>query len=192
MWPLPQTNGKYLLPFPTDVPKWKLYCQHLQENAYEAGRAPAEFQTRKEREIPKWMRLTNLSGKSGGCTVTKWVSGGTIFYRRARQPHHVSCSFKWHRASILKPLTQQGLEGCSGVDAVLGQNPSLALETLTFPAVPGQFRSRSIELFGQFNGQKCVDAVGDRRQCVPTEICEDPEDDCKNDFRCHTGNSPVA
>lgn len=78
------------------------------------------------------------------------------------------------------------------MDAVLDQNPFLALETLTFPAVPGQFRSRSIELFGQFNGQKCVDAVGDRRQCVPTETCKDPEDDCENDFRCHTGNSPVA
>ena len=77
------------------------------------------------------------------------------------------------------------------MDAVLDQKPFLALEMLAFPAVSVQFRSRSIEIFGQFNGRKCADAVGDRRQCVPTEACEDPEDECGNDFQCGTGNPPL-
>ena len=60
-----------------------------------------------------------------------------------------------------------------------------------FPAGFVQFRSRNIEAFGQFKGQKCVDAVGDRRLCEPTEPCRDLEEDCGNEFKCGTGNACI-
>ena len=98
------------------------------------------------------------------------------------------------RASILTLLTQLGLEGYSAVNAVLDNYPFSAIEILIFPACFAQFRSRSIEIFGQYKGQKCVDSVGDRRQCEPTEACVDVEEDCGNDFKCGTGNpcAPLA
>ncbi|XP_045857158.1 complement component C9 [Meles meles] len=55
------------------------------------------------------------------------------------------------------------------------------------PCLRLKFRSRNIEIFGQYNGQKCIEAVGDRQLCEPTEPCEDEEEDCGADFKCGTG-----
>ncbi|XP_051826989.1 complement component C9 [Antechinus flavipes] len=54
------------------------------------------------------------------------------------------------------------------------------------PCQKEMYRSRTIEVFGQFGGKRCLQSLGDRRSCESSSICRE-EDDCGNDFKCETG-----
>lgn len=56
------------------------------------------------------------------------------------------------------------------------------------PCAKERFRSRSVLRFGQFGGRPCLEALGDRRKCVPDSPCPEEELDCGNDFKCENGH----
>ncbi|KAF4073127.1 hypothetical protein AMELA_G00255270 [Ameiurus melas] len=57
------------------------------------------------------------------------------------------------------------------------------------PCTKTMHRSRGIELFGQFGGQKCIEPIGEKKPCQPTTQCvEDPLPVCTtNEFLCESG-----
>ncbi|XP_066474319.1 complement component C9 [Tiliqua scincoides] len=56
------------------------------------------------------------------------------------------------------------------------------------PCAKERFRSRSVLRFGQFGGRPCLEALGDRRKCVPDTPCPEEDLDCGNDFKCENGH----
>ncbi|KAK3527267.1 hypothetical protein QTP86_018615 [Hemibagrus guttatus] len=57
------------------------------------------------------------------------------------------------------------------------------------PCTKTKHRSRGIERFGQFGGQRCIEPIGQNAVCIPTTQCvEDPPPVCsRNEFLCETG-----
>ncbi|XP_026067423.1 complement component C9 [Carassius auratus] len=57
------------------------------------------------------------------------------------------------------------------------------------PCTNRTHRSRSIEVFGQFKGSRCIDPIGDRKPCKPSTTCQmDPPPVCKSSqWRCESG-----
>uniref|UniRef100_A0A8C1D9X1 Complement component 9 n=1 Tax=Cyprinus carpio carpio TaxID=630221 RepID=A0A8C1D9X1_CYPCA len=57
------------------------------------------------------------------------------------------------------------------------------------PCTNRTHRSRSIEVFGQFKGYRCIDPIGERKPCKPSTKCQmDPPPVCKSSqWRCASG-----
>lgn len=51
-----------------------------------------------------------------------------------------------------------------------------------------QFKVRSILRPSQFGGQPCTEPLVTFQPCIPSKLCHIEEIDCKNKFRCDTGN----
>ncbi|XP_037609316.1 complement component C9-like isoform X1 [Sebastes umbrosus] len=58
------------------------------------------------------------------------------------------------------------------------------------PCTKIRARSRSVEVFGQFNGESCHDSVGDRQACMTDAPCElPPPPECSaSEFQCESGS----
>uniref|UniRef100_A0A3B4D296 Complement component C9 n=1 Tax=Pygocentrus nattereri TaxID=42514 RepID=A0A3B4D296_PYGNA len=57
------------------------------------------------------------------------------------------------------------------------------------PCTKTKYRSRGIEVFGQFGGQRCIESIGEKIPCVTTTECvEDPPPVCtSSQFQCESG-----
>lgn len=55
------------------------------------------------------------------------------------------------------------------------------------PCTEKKYRSRSIVMFGQFGGARCLSSLGEVQRCKADAPCEEEKNDCGNDFECETG-----
>ncbi|KAF6356657.1 complement C6 [Rhinolophus ferrumequinum] len=56
------------------------------------------------------------------------------------------------------------------------------------PCVEKQFKVRNILRPSQFGGQPCTEPLVTFQPCIPSKLCNIEEVDCKNKFRCDSGN----
>ncbi|XP_062844584.1 complement component C9 [Trichomycterus rosablanca] len=57
------------------------------------------------------------------------------------------------------------------------------------PCSKTMHRSRGIEVFGQFGGQRCIEPIGDKKLCIPKTECEEasPPVCSASEFQCDSG-----
>lgn len=95
-------------------------------------------------------------------------------------------------------MTDYFLQGCGSDKASAALScvalPGVGLsykqltKTTLFVCSTFQFRSRQLLRPSQFGGQACTEPLVDSRLCFPAKLCNIVEVDCKNKFRCESGN----